>query len=521
MNNELIIDASEDEVNIALLSDKKLVELNKEGEDDSFSVGDIYLAKVRKVMAGLNAAFVDVGYEKDGFLHYLDLGPQIRSLNKFVKDTISGKQKHANLMYFKQESDINKDGKITEVVSTNQLLLVQVAKEPISTKGPRITTELSIAGRYLVLVPFSDRISVSSKVRKREEKARLKRLIQSIKPKNFGVIVRTVAEGKSVADLDADLKDLTEKWKRIFDQLVKAQKPPVRVLGEISRTSVILRDLLNESFNSIHINENELFEQTKKFLSTIAPEKEKIAKFYAGKEPIFEHFGIDRQIKALFGKTVNMKSGAYLIVEHTEALHVIDVNSGHRAKSNASQEENALEVNLEAAAEIARMLRLRDMGGIIVCDFIDMHSAQNRKLLFEKIKEEMRRDRAKHNILPPSKFGLIQITRQRVRPEMNIITSEKCPCCSGSGDVESTLLFADKLENAVRYTIKELKSGPIILKAHPYVAAYLTKKEGRIFSTTLVKKWMKQFGQKISVKPMNKYSFLEFHIYNEKGEEVY
>jgi len=516
VNNELIIDVTPSEVVIALLNDKRLVELNREKSNNNFSVGDIYLGRVKKVMPGLNAAFVDVGYEKDAFLHYLDLGPQAASLNKYTKLVQTGKQTTPNLMYFKYEPEIQKDGKIGNVLNANQQILIQIAKEPISTKGPRITTEISLAGRYLVLIPFADKISVSQKIKTTEEKNRLKRLILSIKPKNFGVIIRTVAEGKSVADLDADLNDLVKKWEKAYENLKTAQ-PPFKVLGEIDRTSAILRDLLNASFNSIHINDAALFEEIKTYLHTIAPDKEKILKLYKGPAPIFDHFGVDRQIKGLFGKTVTMRSGGYLIVEHTEALHVIDVNSGNRAKSDNNQETNALEVNLEAAVEVARQLRLRDMGGIIVVDFIDLHSAENRKLLFDRIKDEMSKDRAKHNILPPSKFGLIQITRQRVRPEMNVVTVEKCPTCGGSGEIQASILLMDQIENNLRYILKDQNETGVTLYVHPYLEAYITK---GLFFTSLKSKWQKKYGKKFKVRPVNSYHFMEYRFLNKNEDEI-
>ncbi len=516
MSNELIIDASGSEVVIALMNDRRLVELNREKTNSQFAVGDIYLGRVRKVMPGLNAAFVDVGYEKDAFLHYFDLGPQVLSLNKFVRQTITQKQKHAALAYFKPEPDIRKEGKITEVLQSDQQVLIQIAKEPISTKGPRITSELSIAGRYIVLIPFADKVSVSQKIRSHEERDRLKRLIMSIKPKNFGVIVRTVAEGKGVADLDADMNDLVSKWNTCFQELTKA-KPPARVLGELNRTSAILRDLLNASFNAITVNDGRMFDEIKEYLQAIAPDKEKILKLHKGPQPIFEAFGIDRQIKALFGKTVTMKSGAYLIVEHTEALHVIDVNSGNRSKSSSDQETNALDVNMEAAIEVARQLRLRDMGGIIVVDFIDMHSPNNRRLLFNKLRDEMKGDRAKHTILPPSKFGLVQITRERVRPETNINTSEKCPTCGGTGEVQASILLIDQIENNLRYVLKEQNEPGVTLCVHPYVEAFLTK--GMFFNSQLWK-WKKRYGKPIKVKPVSSYQFLEYHFLNKNEDEI-
>lgn len=465
-------------------------------------------------MPGLNAAFVNIGYEKDAFLHYLDLGPQINSFIKFTQQVQSGKQTTSRLDYLRPEKDINKGGKIGDVINNQQVVLVQVAKEPISTKGPRITTEISIAGRYIVLLPFNDKVSVSQKIKSSEERDRLKKIINEIKPKNFGVIIRTVAENKKVEELDNDMKDLLKKWNTCFEQLKKANAPQ-RVLGELDRTSALLRDILNPDFNNIYTDDTKVLDEVKNYLHAKAPEKESIAKLYTGKASIFENFGIEKQIKSSFGKTVTFKSGAYLVIEHTEALHVIDVNSGHRAKSDNDQETNALDCNLEAAKEIARQLRLRDMGGIIVVDFIDLHKAENRKLLFEKIRDEMKDDKAKHNILPPTKFGLVQITRQRVRPEMNIETVEKCPACDGTGEVGATILFIDEIENTLRFILQEQNEKSVTISVHPFIAAYFTK---GIFS--LRWKWQRKYGKKIKVESSNAYHFLEYHFLNSSGEEI-
>ncbi len=516
MNQELVINSTPNEVVIALLNDKRLVELHREKNNSKFSVGDIYLGRAKKVMTGLNAAFVDVGYEKDAFLHYLDLGPQANSLIKYVEQSQNGKQNVSNLMYFKNEAEIKKDGKINEIIKSGQSLLVQVAKEPISAKGPRITTEISLAGRYLVLIPFSDKISVSSKIRNFEEKSRLKELMHKIKPKNFGVIVRTVAEGKSVSDLEGDLNDLIKRWDECYNAL-KTSQPPMRVLGEVDRSNAILRDFLNASFNAIHVNDPAVYEDLKSYIRTIAPDKVDILKLYNGKVPIFDAYGIEKQIKSLFGKTVHMKSGAYLVIEHTEALHVFDVNSGNRAKSENTQEQNALDVNLEAAIEVARQLKVRDMGGIIVVDFIDMHHADNRKLLFDKLKEEMKSDRAKHNILPPSKFGLIQITRQRLRPEVNVEVIETCPSCGGTGTVQPSILFVDQLENTLGFIIKEQNQKNITLNIHPYVEAFI--KKGGLFSS-LQWKWYFEHKQWVKVQGMASQGILEYKFFNKDMDEI-
>lgn len=512
MNKELIIRSSSEAVDFALLKDGKLIELHKEEEKgNDFHVGDIFIAKIRKPVAGLNAAFVNVGYEKDAFLHYHDLGPNLPSLMKFIKLVSAGKLKDYSLKNHPFETEINKDGVITDVLSANQSILVQVVKEPISTKGPRISSEISLAGRYVVLVPFSERVSISQKIESKEEKERLKRLVKSIKPKGFGVIVRTVAEGKKVAELDKDLQTLVDKWSAMCKKLQTAHHPS-KVLGEVNKASSILRDVFNDTFTSIQIDDEELYLQTKDYLQEIAPDKASIVKHYQSKDlPLFEKYNVERQIKTSFGKTVSMSKGAYLIIEHTEALHVVDVNSGNRSNKAQSQEGTALEVNLIAAAEIARQLRLRDMGGIIVVDFIDMQSAENRKELYDFLREEMSDDKAKHKILPPSKFGLIQITRQRVRPEVNIKTREDDP--NENGEIEAPILIIDKIAFDLEKIIKSHKK--VVLNTHPFVAAYLEKGFPSIRS-----KWFFEHKKWVKIIPRDAYTYLEYHFFNEKGEQI-
>ncbi len=513
MNLELVINAKANEVDIAYLKDKVLTELHKEKGSQDFAVGDVYLGKVHRVIPSLNAAFVDVGYEKDAFLHYLDLGPQYRSMNKFVKRTLAGKQDSADLTNFPTEDDIDKNGKINDVVSGSQHILVQVAKEPISSKGPRLTSEITLAGRYIVLVPFGDKISLSQRIKNVEERTRLRRLLQSIKPKNFGVIVRTVAENKKVAELDADLRDLHNRWKKIHENL-KTAKPPKRVLGELNKTSTVLRDLLSASFTSIHVNDNQIAEEIKDYLRKVAPTQENIVKLH-NKEDLFETFGVNRQIKSAFGKQVNLKSGAYLIIEHTEAMHVIDVNSGSRKGGERGQEQNALETNLECAEEIARVLRLRDMGGIIAVDFIDMGQRSHQKQLYEKLRECLKDDKAKHNVLPPSRFGVVEITRQRVREVTDISTEEKCPCCEGSGSIQASVLITDQIENNLRYIVEEFKTKRIVLKTHPFIAAYL---KAGLISTR--RRWSMKYKVNLKVQEDQDSSYLNFKFFNEKGEPI-
>ena len=506
MNFEIIIDSRPSEVVIALLRDKHLIELHKENNNNSYSVGDIYLGKVKKVVPGLNAAFVNVGYEKDGFLHYLDLGPNVNSYKKFTQKTIAKKINTASLKNFHKEKEIDKTGQITDVLKSGDRILVQVSKEPISTKGPRLTAEISIAGRNMVLLPFSNKISLSNKIKSQEEKVRLKRLLKSIKPEGFGVIVRTVAKGKKVIELDSNLKVLYKKWQSAFKELKDAQAPQM-ILKELNRATAILRDILNEGFNSIHVNDKDLYLELKDYLISIAPEQEKILKLYKSKNPILQNFDVTKQIKAAFGKTVNMKNGTYLVIEHTEAMHVIDVNSGKKVDAKKDQEENALLVNLGAAVEIARQLRLRDMGGIIVVDFIDMYSAKNRKLLFEKMRESMKDDKAKHHILPPSKFGLIQITRQRVRPEMNIDTMENCPMCVGNGKIDSSLLLIDTIENKIKNLVEKSDNGKITISTHPFIASHINK---GIFSKGM--KWSFKYKRFINITPDDRLHLLQYSI---------
>jgi ribonuclease G len=511
VNKELIVRSSSSAVDFALLKDGKLVELHKEVDNNDFSVGDIFLAKIRKPVAGLNAAFVNVGYEKDAFLHYHDLGPKLPSLQKFIKRVSTGKLKDYSLKDFPFEPEIDKDGRIVDAVKSNQSLLVQIVKEPISTKGPRISSELSLAGRYLVLVPFSDRISISQKIDSREEKDRLKRLVKSIKPKGFGVIVRTVAEGKKVAELDQDLDNLFHKWTAMCKKLHRAPHPS-KVLSELNRASSILRDIFNDSFTSIQVDDEELYGEIKDYVQKIAPKKESIVKLYQSDVPIFEKHGIERQIKTSFGRTVSMSKGAYLVIEHTEALHVVDVNSGNRSNKAKNQEDTAMEVNMIAASEIARQLRLRDMGGIIVIDFIDLNNAANRKGLFDHLRKEMSEDRAKHKILPPSKFGLIQITRQRVRPEMNIKTREDDPNGNG-GEVEAAILLINKISNDLEGVLSNNKdSKQITLNVHPFVAAYLTKGFPSVRS-----KWFFEHKKWVKIQPRDAYTYLEYHFKNKNG----
>jgi ribonuclease G len=515
VTSELVVDVRPKEVSLALLEDKSLVEFQNEGRNASFLVGNMYLARVKKLMPGLNACFVDVGYEKDAFLHYLDLGPQFNTFEKYVKQVLSDKKKLYPISKATQLPDLEKEGSIATTLKVGQEVVVQIVKEPISTKGPRLTSEISFAGRFLVLIPFSDKVSVSQKIKSSQERIRLKQLLMSIKPKHFGVIVRTVAEGKRVAELDSELKVLLKHWEEMIVKIQKANKYPTLVYEETSRPVAMLRDLFNSSFESIYVNQEAEYHEIRDYVTLISPEKADIVKLYKGTLPIFDNFNITKQLKSSFGKTVSYKNGAYLIIESTEALHVVDVNSGNRTKNANGQEANAIEVNLGAADELARQLRLRDMGGIIVVDFIDMGESSNRQKLYERMCANMQNDRARHNILPLSKFGLMQITRQRVRPAMEVNVMETCPTCFGKGKIHSSILFTDTLESKIDYLVNKLKMKNFSLHIHPYIAAYINQ---GLWS--LKRKWQMKYGWGFKIIPNQSLAFLQYIFYDSHGEEI-
>lgn len=513
VEKELIINAAPAEVEIALLEDGKLVELHHQKTNSNFLVGDIFLGRIIKTMPGLNAAFVDIGHKKEAFLHYTDLGPKLRSLLKYTNNVAGGSINTHLLDNFKLEPEIIKTGKIDQVVTRRQLILVQVLKEPISTKGPRLSCELTIPGRFLVLTPFSDVVAVSKKIANAEERKRLKTLIESIKPKNFGVIVRTAAEGKRVQDLHEELAMMMSKWEEVFSQLKNA-RPPAKLLSELDKTSSILRDILNDSFNRIIVNDKQLYHNIRSFLGNIAPEKVDIVTQHAKNKPIFETHGVSRQIKSSFGKTATMNSGAYIVIESTEAMHVIDVNSGHKM-SNQNQEQAVLNVNMEAAEEIARQLRLRDIGGLITIDFIDMRNNEHKKVLFKVMRDAMKKDRAQHTILPLSKFGLMQITRQRVRPEVRINTAEVCSACNGTGKVTPSILVTDDIERDLKFILQSDSKSKVVLKAHPFVQAYLKKG-----FPSIQMKWLQRYFKWVKIVADPAFHVSEYKFFNETEDEI-
>jgi len=516
MEKDLIIDVATSEITIALLEDHRLAELNKEkNEGRGAMLADVYLGKVKKLIPTLNAAFVDIGDEKDAFIHYLDLGLNFTAFDTFARQMNRNRDFKSFFSSIPVDSILEKEGTIENVLKPGQPIIVQIVKEPISTKGSRLSSEISIAGRNIVLLPFSDKVSISQKISSKEEKKRLERLMYSILPKNYGVIVRTAAEGKKAADLDNELNALVRKWEDSWSKIADGKAPRL-LFTENSRITTILRDLLNDTFENIYVNDEQVYEEIRNYIDMILPEREKIVKFYKGAEPIMDHYDVTRQIKSSFGKVVPIKQGAYLVIEHTEALHVVDVNSGTRVKTGKDQEQNAFDVNCHAADEIARQLKLRDMGGIVIVDFIDMDKAENRANLLKHMQELMATDRAKHNILPLTKFGLMQITRQRVRPATEINTQETCPYCHGTGKVASSILIEDTIERQLGFLITEKQIKRLCLKVNPLVEAYLTK---GVFNS-IIRKWKKQYGCYIKVLSDSDKGVLDFEWLSAKGDAL-
>ena len=512
MKSELIVDVQPQEIAIALTEDDRLQEVSREKRDqDNFAVGNIYYGRVKKVMPALNAVFVDVGYEKEAFLHYLDLGSQFRTLQTYVTKAVSDRRQIPSMQKTQRQPEVGKEGQIAEVLKVGDPILVQVSKEPINTKGPRLTAEISIAGRNIVLIPFADGVMVSQKIKREAERQRLKQLMLSIKPHGFGIIVRTVAEDKRAAELDNELRLLLERWEQTVKTL--QQRQPVSLVSEeMGRTLGIIRDVLSPDFTSIQINDKDIYDEVRHYLELIAPESAKIVKLYQGTQPIFDHFDITRQMKTGLGRTVGFKHGGYLIIDKTEALFSIDVNSGSK-KIYEDQEENAFQFNMLAADELVHQLRLRDIGGIIIVDFIDMDDKGHQQQLYDYVRKLMDRDRAKHNVLPLSKFGLMQITRQRVRPAVEVEVMETCPTCMGKGKIQPSILFTDQIAEACEH-MTSLHGRGLKLHLHPYVYAYISR--GWLFS--LKAQWRRKYG--VTIVENQSLGMLEMRFFDSKGKEI-
>lgn len=516
MPTDLIVNKHEDGLRIAVLENRRLVELHTERADVQFAVGDIMLGKVTRLHPGLNAAFVEVGHAKNGFLHYTDLGPQIKTQSKFLKTALHGGGQSLSLTDIKADRDIDKHGKIGQVLKAGDTILVQIMKEAISSKGPRLSSQLSLAGQYMILMPFSDDVAISRKFKSGNEKRKLKKLLLDVKPNNCGIIVRTAAEGVAFDKLKAELDRLMNRWDELARALI-GSRPPKKVLSEMDRTSSVLRDILSIGFDRIFVDDKQTEKEVSNYLAEHLPEKKDILHYRSPKGGIFEAFGIERQIKAAFGRNVNLSNGAYIVIEHTEALHSIDVNSGSQRLNTNSPEETALQINLEAAREVARQLRLRDIGGIIVIDFIDMRRQENRRQVHNVLVEEMSRDRVKHAVLAMSRFGLMQVTRQRARPEVTVQTDETCPSCGGTGKIGPTVLMDEQVEKNVAFLLGEGKAKKLKLVTNPYLAAYL--KQGGMFRSRQWK-WYRKYNKWIPIEASNKLPFTSVSYVDADGEEL-
>lgn len=529
VNSQLIIDVDpkNGQTKIALLEDSKLVEYRTDNRNSKgFSLGDIYVGVVTRVMPSLNASFIDIGHKHQAFLHYNDLGLHVEHMLNCVKRATKTKVGSGEelLSLFtpaqgaqgEDASKLPKDGKISNYLKHGQLVIVQIAREAYASKGPSLTTDISLAGRNMVLTPFDSALKMSSKLRAQDEAKRLNILMRSILPEGFGAIVRTAAAGKTVQTLNSELEELLGRWRAALEQLSAPGKFPRRLLSELNASSALIRDNLNGSYSEIDVNDRELYDEIRSYLSQIDPGAVDMVKLYTSKRvPIFDQYDVTKQVRRSLGRTVDFHKGSYLIIEHTEALHVIDVNSGSGSKNAASSEESAFEVNFAACDEIARQLRLRDIGGIIVIDFIDMRSAENRKTIYDRMRELLARGKVTHKVLPLTDFGLMQITRQRRGPDQRVDVSEKCPSCNGTGRIDSAVtLEEDILAQYILLAEKKLYK-MVELRVHPFVEAYFTV---GLFSRR--RKMVQKYGLKLRVQGGASYPLLKFDFFDEHGDQI-
>ena len=549
VKKQLLMNKSGDEIQVALVEEGRLAELVIERPDSLRSIGDIYLGRVHKVVEGLKAAFVDIGQKSDGFLHFSDVGTTTEDYRALIEDDDdddengngeneeddkrqnSGQQGSAMKAPGAENGQKNGNGRakgngadrrrqsytqmIAGKLKPNDSILVQVIKEPISNKGSRLTSDITIAGRFMVLLPFGGgQIAVSRRVVSRKERSRLKKLVRSMLPEGFGAIIRTVAELQEEELLKKDLEKLLVKWEQIEEKL-KDAKPPQLIFKEDTIISSVLRDSLTTDVTELVANSQSIHKETLNYIRWAAPEMEKNVTLYQGKLPLFEGYGIAKDVESIFSRKVWLKSGGYIIIEHTEAMVVIDVNSGRYA-AKKEQEENSLKTNLEAAREIVRQLRLRDIGGIIVVDFIDMLDPKNSKKVYDSMKNELRHDRAKSNILPMSDFGLMQITRERIRPSLMQRMGDQCPACGGSGVVQARCTTINQVERWLRkYALqKKMIFQQLDLYVSPTVAEPL-----RSTDRNIELKWFLQHMLFVRIKQDESLRSDDFRFYVRKNSE--
>jgi ribonuclease G len=480
MNKEIIINTIGDETRIAITEGGLLTEYFVEQSDSQRSVGNIYLGRVAKVIPGIKAAFIDVGHKQDAFLHFSDIDPKIEELNTLIGDEDS------DLDIDDEDEENNHDKNSVTTQSSYQRsiqnipklekgkeIIVQVTKEPVGNKGFRVTTRITLPGRFLVLLPFDNKIGVSKKIHDPRKRKRLRKIVRSIIPAGFGVVVRTVAANEDEGTIREELNRLLDTWKEI-EQTIKNEKAPALVYKDASTTSSVIRDLFNYEVSKIIVDSKKIYKQLRDYLNQVHPNLEDRIELYKGKEPIFNVFGIEPQLRIAMSRKVSLPSGGHIVIDQTEAMTVIDVNTGKYAAS-MHQEINSLKINLEAAREICRQVRLRDIGGIIIIDFIDLEEEKNKKKVFDELKKEFRKDRAKVSILPMTEFGLIQITRQRVRKSIFQRTRDVCPTCGGTG----ILISKESLLKDIEHWLRRFKLGKIlpkvVLKINPFLENVILK----------------------------------------------
>ncbi|MEX0647159.1 MAG: Rne/Rng family ribonuclease [Balneolaceae bacterium] len=492
MKNQIIIHSSGKQTRVALLENGELAQLFIESEENQRTVGDIYLARVHKVMSGIRAAFIDVGMEKDAFLHFSDAGDHLGTYIQMMngENSISSGAKK-DLSKFKKLSNNEKQILAGKLLRNNQRILVQIVKEPIGSKGPRVSTDITIAGRFLVLIPMGEYIALSKKINNGRERKRLKSIVGSMLPDGFGVIVRTVAQKQDKEAIEEDMRTVLKKWERILNKL-ESSKPPTLLYKDLDITESLIRDLFAKQYDRVLIDDYQLYKSVKSYVSQIAPKMLPSVQLYKGKDHIFDHTNIGNDVNSIFSPRVRMPSGGYLIFEQTEAMYVVDVNSGPYA-AKEKQEDNSLKTNLEAAREIAKQLRLRDIGGIIVVDFIDLRDDKNRKKIYDELKKEFKKDRAKTNIIGMSDFGLIQITRQRIRPSVVNSVSKICPMCGGNGSVVSQDTIITDIESWISKLKYSTEYRAVDIYVNPFLHSFITK---GIFSQRW--RWMLRYKVKIS-----------------------
>jgi len=514
MVKEIIINSSESQTRVAITEDGNLIDFFVDYPENRRMVGDIYLGKVARVLPGIRAAFINIGMKHDAFLHFSDIGMRTKDFQALAGEETELEEDDDTEERSQTPQLQNQDTKLINGVpklKKGQEIVIQITKEPVSNKGVRVSTSVSIPGRFCVLLPFDNKVGISKKINDFKERKRLRNLARGILPPNYGLIIRTVAKNQSEEALSEDLNLLKKTWEKI-EAAIKSEQPPALVYQDLNTTSSVIRDLFTPDISKVAIDSKKLYKQIKDYVELVHPDLAEKVEYYKAKQSVFETYKIEEQIKTLFGRKVPMKSGGYLIIEHTEAMVVIDVNSGRYA-ANKDQEINSLKTDLEAAREIARQLRLRDIGGLIVVDFIDLEDDKNRKKIYDELKKEFRKDRAKVSLLPMSDFGLVEITRQRIRQNIIQMTFEQCPYCAGTGLLTKKSHVLHEIEEWLSKRKTSNTERSFTLKCHPAISSKLN--EG-VFSM-LLKLQLKHFIR-IRVVEDNALSMHQFKVYSKKSK---